>query len=101
VQRVDGGDAFVPDNVGKLQPLPAPDAESDAEEFVATALTGESVVEDARDEVVDDEEGGPFIVLDDDGRLPSPPEERDPDREGHDPVSRVETYRGARWASHR
>jgi hypothetical protein len=99
--RLDGGDAFVPDNVGKLEPLPSADAESFAEEFVASALGGESVRADSGDEVVDDEEGGPFILLDDDARLPTVPEEKDPDREGHDSVSRAELMRAARWASRR
>ena len=91
----------MPDNVGTHEPLKAADAESFAEEFVASALRGESVRADSGDEVVDDEEGGPFILLDDDARLPSVPEEKDPDREGHDSVSRAESMRAARWASRR
>jgi hypothetical protein len=98
-ERPDGGDAFLPDSDGKAEPLRASDAESFAEEFVASALGGESVRTDSGDEVVDDEEGGPFILLDEDGKLPSVPDEKDPDCEGHDSVSRAESMRAARWAS--
>jgi hypothetical protein len=97
--RRDGGDAFVPDTIGRHQALATDDAEAWAEEFVASALNGESVGESARDEVVDDEEGGPFIVLDGDARLPTVPEEREPEREGHEPVSQQHVLRGARWAA--
>lgn len=97
--RPDDGNAFVPDNVGKLQPLPASDAESFAEEFVASATACESVSEEATDEVVDDEEGGPFLVLDDDAQLPPEPEERDQGREGHEPVQKELMERGAKWSS--
>lgn len=99
VSRPDDGNAFLPDNLGKLQPLPANDAESLAEEFVASATACESVREDANDEVVDDEEGGPFLVLDDDAQLPPEREERDPEREGHGPVQREQIERGAWWSS--
>jgi hypothetical protein len=96
--RPDDGNAFVPDTIGQLRPIDVPDAESAAEEFVASALMGESVGEDARDEIVDDEEGGPFIVLDDEGQLPPELEERSLERDGHDLVQREEGLRGARWA---
>jgi hypothetical protein len=99
VPRPDDGNAFVPDTTGTHEGIRAPDAESDAEEFVASALTGEHIGEDSRDEVVDDEEGGPFIVLNDDGRLPTVPEERDPEREGHSSVEYEQRLRGGRWAS--
>lgn len=97
--RPDDGNAFLPDTTGTHERLRAADAESDAEEFVASALTGEDIREDTRDEVVDDEEGGPFIVLDEDAKLPSVPEERDPDREGHASVEYEQLLRGGRWAS--
>ncbi|MBX3260838.1 MAG: hypothetical protein KIS78_31005 [Labilithrix sp.] len=97
--RPDDGNAFVPDTIGQLRPIPAPDAEAFAEEFIGSATHAESVREDAEDEVVDEEEGGPFIVLDDEARLPTEPEERKPASEGHDSVQRAQSVRGARWAA--
>ena len=98
--RPDDGNAFVPDVVGTVHPpLLSNDAESFAEEFVASATGAESVREDASDEVVDEEEGGPFIVLDEDAKLPPEPEERSPEREGHERVKREQSLRGARWAA--
>lgn len=99
VRRSDPADAFLPDTTGQARPLAAPDAESDAEEFVASALFGESMNEAARDEVVDEEEGGPFIVLDDDARLPHDGEEKDPDREGSAAIQREHAHRAALWAA--
>jgi hypothetical protein len=63
--RPDNGDAFLPDPMahGRRGPLPADDAEWFAEEFIASATTGEPIAEDARDEVADDEDGGPFLEL--------------------------------------
>jgi hypothetical protein len=97
--RPDDGNAFVPDPSGQLLPLRAADAESFGEEFVASATGGESVRMDAGDEVIDDEEGGPFIVLDERGQLPTLPEERRAESDGHDQVQQSEARRGARWAS--
>ncbi len=99
--RPDDGNAFVPDPSGQLLPLRADDAESFAEEFVASATGGESVREDAMDQVVDDEEGGPFIVLDERAQLPKLPEERLAESDGHDDVEQAEIRRGARWAARR
>jgi hypothetical protein len=99
-ERPDDGNAFLPDRVGDIRPL-AGDAESCAEEYLASAVGGDHVSDDARDEVVDDEAGGPFIVLDDDARLPSVPDERDPDRDGHGAVTQEQLVRGALWASRR
>lgn len=63
-RRSDDGDAFVPDPLKERSDLrPADDADSFGEEFVASATMGQSVVEDARDEVADEEVGGPFIEL--------------------------------------
>jgi hypothetical protein len=98
-ERPDDGNAFVPDNIGQLKPLAASDAEAFAEEFIGSATGAESVREDAEDEVVDDEEGGPFIVLDDNAKLPPEPSERNPDREGHEPVQQKQMTRGAKWAA--
>jgi hypothetical protein len=112
--RPDDGNAFFPDNAGTLVPLAEDEAESSAEEFVASALMGESVGEDARDEVVEDEEGGPFFMLSDDGQLP--PEatlglsgedddmdlgtgatEQEEDLDSS--LQRTDSRRGARWAA--
>jgi hypothetical protein len=97
--RPDDGNAFVPDTTGQLKPLPAADAEAFAEEFIGSATGAESVSEDAEDEVVDDEDGGPFIVLDDNARLPTEPEERSAERDGDEPLQRQGERRGARWAA--
>ena len=95
--RPDDGNAFLPDTIGQGRPLPAADAESFAEEFIGSALQGEPVYESAHEEVADDEEGGPFIVLDDEARLP--PEPGDPEREGSEPVEQEQAVRGANWAA--
>jgi hypothetical protein len=63
-RRSDDGDAFVPDPLKERSDLrPADDAESFGEEFITSATTGNSIGEDARDEVADEEVGGPFIEL--------------------------------------
>ncbi|MBX3190811.1 MAG: hypothetical protein KF819_27685 [Labilithrix sp.] len=61
--RPDGGDAFVPDPQGGHGPLPSDDAESLAEEFIASATSAEPVEMEARDEVVEEELGGPFVGI--------------------------------------
>lgn len=96
--RQDDGNAFLPDTVGQGRPLPAADAESFAEEFIGSATRGEPVYEQAHEEVAEDEEGGPFIVLDDEGRLP--PEPGEPEQEGSEAVEEHEhAIRGANWAA--
>jgi hypothetical protein len=97
--RPDDANAFVPDTVGEVRPLRAVDAESDAEEFIEAATMGEYVREDALNEVVDEEDGGPFIMLDEDAMLPPVPEERRLDREGHEPLEKEHMRRGGRWAA--
>lgn len=102
--RPDVADAFVPDVTGQARPLAARDAESDAEEFVASALYGESMNEAARDEVVDEEEGGPFVLLGEDGSMPSESrdadgEEPNPAREGRAAIRQAQAHRGALWAA--
>lgn len=62
--RPDDGEAFVPERGG---PLTADDAESFAEEYVASATTGQSIVEDARDEIAEEEVGGPFVEIESEG----------------------------------
>lgn len=64
--RPDDGDAFVPDPQGRPGPLPSDDAESFAEEFIATATSAEQVDMDAQDEFVEEEVGGPFVAVEGD-----------------------------------
>jgi hypothetical protein len=59
----DDGDAFVPDVARTHGRLIDDEAESFAEEFIAGATSGEFVGEDARDEWVADEVGGPFLLV--------------------------------------
>lgn len=61
--RTDDADAFVPDP-SEGSAIGPDDAESFAEEFIATATTGEYIDMDANDEVSDEEDGGPFLELD-------------------------------------
>lgn len=100
--RVDDGYAFLPDVVSGEpgSTASAADAEFFGEEFIGAATTGESQSE-ARDEVVDEEEGGPFIVLREDGSLPSDGTEQHDaaEADGHSPVEREQTRRGGRWAA--
>src|SRR5262245_26012375 len=60
-ERLDPGNAFLPDPSGG--PAVAPDdlAEVLAENFVASATTGEEQGEVAHEQVVDEELGGPFV----------------------------------------
>ena len=67
MHRPDDADAFLPDPTRRGAHITANDAESFGEEFVASATTGEPVQMDANDEVVEEEEGGPFLELDADG----------------------------------
>jgi len=99
--RVDDGYAFLPDIVTGAPGMTssAADAEFFGEEYIGSATAGESQSETIRDEVVDEEEGGPFLVLDDDGSLPPDSGKDSPDAEGHEPVQQAQTLRGARWAA--
>jgi hypothetical protein len=97
--RPDDAHAFLPDPSETGEPLRAGDATYFATEYVESALTGESVSEDGRDEVVDDEEGGPFLVLDDDAKLLPEPEEAKPERDGHEDAKHEQVIRGGRWAA--
>ena len=63
---------------------------------IGSALAGESVSEDARDEVSDDEDGGPFLVLGEDGSLPLD-EEGDVQGDGSEPIHQAQNDRGANW----
>jgi len=75
LDRPDDADAFLPDPTELDEPITDPDA-SFAEEFIQSATTGETVDEDARDEIADDEDGGPFIIESDEtaGAVDHPPE---------------------------
>jgi hypothetical protein len=99
-RRPDDGNAFLPDNVGNpgVGLLPN-DAEEMGEEFLASATGGDSIHSDANDEVVDEEGGGPFFVLDQSGQMPEEQRMGASKNEGHDQVQRQEAIRGARWAS--
>lgn len=101
--RVDDGNAFLPD-IADAEPgmtSSAADAEFFGEEYIGAATTGESQSETARDEVVDEEEGGPFIVLGEDGSMPpdDSPEHEAIEAEGHEPIAQAQSRRGARWAA--
>ena len=67
MHRRDDGEAFLPDPSRSGGHINANDGESFGEEFLASATTGEPVQMDAADEVLEEEEGGPFLELDADG----------------------------------
>lgn len=69
-ERPDDGEAFLPDPTMPGVQGPVTDAESFGEEFVASATTGEPLHMDALDEVTEEEEGGPFLELDQDEEIP-------------------------------
>jgi hypothetical protein len=58
--RRDAGDAFLPDPASGTF-IAHDEAESVAEEFIASATSAYSVVEEARNELSMDEIGGPFV----------------------------------------
>lgn len=64
MHRPDDAEAFLPDPTRRGAHITANDAESFGEEFVASATSGEPLHMDANDEVVEEEEGGPFLELD-------------------------------------
>jgi hypothetical protein len=63
-RRPDDAEAFLPDPSGGNNPSRAEDdlAEVLAEEYLGAATSAEEVSEDVRDEVVEDEVGGPFTT---------------------------------------
>ena len=61
--RPDLGEAFIPDVARTHEQLIDDEAESYAEEFIASVTSAESPFEDARDEVISEELGGPFLEL--------------------------------------
>ena len=60
--RRDAGDAFFPDPAGGRAVAPDELAEELAEEFLASATSGEGQGEEAHDRFVDEEVGGPFVT---------------------------------------
>ncbi|MBX3206324.1 MAG: hypothetical protein KF764_14725 [Labilithrix sp.] len=58
--RRDSGDAFLPDPASGTF-ISVPDAESVAEEFIASVTSADYVLEEARNELSIDEIGGPFV----------------------------------------
>lgn len=64
--RRDGGDAFLPDPASGTF-ITVSEAESVAEEFIASVTSADCVLEEARNELSMDEIGGPFV--EDDGQL--------------------------------
>lgn len=59
----DDGEAFVADTTRARARLPR-DAEEFAEEFIATATSAEDAFADARDEMIVEELGGPYLEID-------------------------------------
>ncbi|WP_394847749.1 hypothetical protein LZC95_09835 [Pendulispora brunnea] len=63
--RTDDADAFIPDPYGRGQSghtrAAEPIAESLAEDFLASATSGEEVTQELRDALNADEVGGPFV----------------------------------------
>ena len=59
-RRRDHANAFLPDPASGTY-IQADDAESIAEEFIASATSAAFVLEDARNEVSMDELGGPYV----------------------------------------
>jgi hypothetical protein len=60
-RRTDDADAFIPDPDGGPARTSDDLAETLAEDFVASATSGESVNEEVFDSVVPEESGGPFV----------------------------------------
>ena len=68
LKRRDSADAFLPDPASGTF-ITVPDAEADAEEFIASVTSADFVNEDFRNEVLMEEIGGPFLE-DEDLELP-------------------------------
>jgi hypothetical protein len=72
VHRPDGGSAFVPDPSESHARTDDDLAEALAESYVAAAISGESQADEALNDFVVEELGGPFVQ--DDGAVDLPPE---------------------------
>jgi len=59
--RTDDADAFIPDPDGGPARIADDLAENLAEEYLESATSGEAVAEEAQDEIVPEELGGPFV----------------------------------------
>lgn len=101
--RTDSGFAFLPEPTMGIRSAKTADAEFFGEEFVASALTGESVNEDIRDEVLADEEGGFHVIGEEemnasgaDSTLEIPVESQQGDA-----LLNEQAIRGGRWVAHR
>lgn len=60
-RRSDDADAFLPDPQGGPARVPDDFAELVAEDFIASATSGEEQTENERNQIVPEELGGPFI----------------------------------------
>lgn len=58
--RRDGGDAFLPDPASGIF-IASSEAESAAEEFIASVTSADYILEDARNDLSIEEFGGPFV----------------------------------------
>jgi len=72
LERMDAGEAFVPDVARSHEALIDDDAEAFAEEFIVTATSAEDVGEDARDELASDELTAFDMLCDADEELGQP-----------------------------
>jgi hypothetical protein len=61
-RRTDDGEAFLPDLTDGMAMVRDDLAEALAEEFLMSATSGEHVSEDALNQEVPEESGGPFVV---------------------------------------
>lgn len=105
--RTDSGFAFLPEPESGTRSARTADAEFFGEEFVASALTGESVNEDVRDEVLEDEEGGFHVIGEDEmnpasGMADSTLDiDLEPSESRSGALLNEQAVRGGRWVAHR
>lgn len=99
--RIDSGFAFLPEPESGTHSPRTADAEFFGEEYVASALTGESINEDVRDEVLEDEEGG-FHVIGEDEMTAGPVDSTldiEPIESRSDVLTSQQAVRGGRWVA--
>ncbi len=77
-QRPDDGNAFFPDPSGGRAHAPDDLAEELAEEFVSAATSGEDASLEGREQVVPEENGGPFIQTSGDAEFADGTDESNP-----------------------
>jgi hypothetical protein len=63
MSRPDDAEAFIDDVAISHARVNDNDAESFGEEFIATATSAEFIGEDARNELIDEEVGGPYLEV--------------------------------------